>query len=170
MAAQDSKSILSAWFAAVGLTVYRGWTHRVDQNGKPVKAPPSPGEMLKTVGLFGMLALVNEMVSDEKAHHALALIGWGVDIAALINLISGKPNQIQGGSWPPPLAPNTVVLPGQGGQTSGSSNGAGSSGGSSGSSGGSSTGASVPWWVNVPGAAIVGKAIGGIGSAIGSIF
>jgi hypothetical protein len=161
MAAQDSKSILSAWFFAVGLTAYRGWAHRVDQNGKPVKAPPSPGEMLKTVGLFGILALVNEMVSDEKAHHALALIGWGVDIAALINLVGGNPKAIQGGAWPPPTAPNFVVLPGQG-STGESSNG-GQSGGSGSSSGGSSQPSSPPWWLNVPGAAAVGKVFSAIG-------
>lgn len=163
MAAQDSKSILSAWFFAVGLTVYRGWTHRVDQDGKPVKAPPAPGEMLKTVGLFGILALVNEMVSDEKAHHTLALIGWGVDIAALVNLVSGKPNVIKGGSWPPPQAPDFVVLPGQGGSSGEDPNkGKGGSGGANG--GGSSQASNPPWWVNVPGAAIVGKVFSGIGS------
>lgn len=111
MATQDSKSILAAWFAGVGLTVWRGWKYRVDSGGKPVHAPPSPGEMLKTVGFFGGLALLNEVVSDPDAHHALALLGWGVDLAALINLISGKPSKIQGGAWPPAMTPDTMLIP-----------------------------------------------------------
>lgn len=166
MAAQDSKSILSAWFAAVGLTVWRDWSHTVDGNGNPVKAPPSPGSMLKTVGLFGMLALLNEVVSDEKAHHAIALIGWGVDLAALINLVGGKPNPVSAGSWPPATAPNTVVLPGQGGANATSSNGGSGTGTSSGSTA-STGGTAAPWWVNVPGAAVVSSSIKAVGSFFG---
>ena len=111
MATKDNKSILAAWFAGVGLTLWRSWKYRVDSSGKPTHAPPSPGEMLKTVGFFGGLALLNEVVSDDNAHRALSLLAWGVDLAALINLVSGKPNKIQGGSWPPAMTPDTMLIP-----------------------------------------------------------
>lgn len=107
---RDNKSILAAWFAGVGLTVYRTMKYRTN-NGTHISAPPSPGELLKTVGFFGTLALVNEAVSDDAAHHAIALLAWGVDLAALINLVGGKPTPIAGGAWPPAITPNTLIIP-----------------------------------------------------------
>lgn len=107
---RDNKSILAAWFAGVGLTVYRTMKYRTN-NGTHISAPPSPGELIKTVGFFGALALLNEAVSDNAAHHAIALLAWGVDLAALINLVGGKPTPIPGGAWPPAITPATMIIP-----------------------------------------------------------
>lgn len=93
---------IAAWLVGEGIIVYR--------SVKNQKAPPGPGQLLLSSGLFVMLALLAEAPSARRLAITLA---WGFDIAALMNLWgtggpkAGKPV----GTWPPPPAPDTVIIP-----------------------------------------------------------
>lgn len=95
---------IAAWLVGEGIIVYR--------SVKVQKAPPSPGQLLLSSGLFVMLAILAEAPNARKLAVTLA---WGFDIAALMNLFgTGGPKttaQTSGGTWPPPKAPDTVIIP-----------------------------------------------------------
>src|SRR5258708_4526453 len=94
---------LAAWLVGEGIIVYR--------SVKNQKAPPGPGQLLLSSGLFVMLALLAEAPSARRLAITLA---WGFDIAALMNLWgSGGPKASTQTTvaWPPPPAPDTVIIP-----------------------------------------------------------
>lgn len=111
-----------AWLVGEGIIIYR--------SVKVQKAPPGPGQLLFTSGLFVLLALLAEA---EKARPLATTLAWGYDIAAYMNLF---PNVTTGGAgnagkgrWPPTLAGNTLIIPdgkeGTNQPTSGPANGTG---------------------------------------------
>jgi hypothetical protein len=65
--------LVTAWLVGEGIMVYR----TVEKD----KRPPLPGELLATSGLFLLLGLLSE-ASAEMA----ALLAWGFDLAAFMNL------------------------------------------------------------------------------------
>jgi len=69
------RGIILAWLIGEGVIVYRS----VAKN----HAPPVPGALLSTSGLFILLAVLAEYQPAEYLATALA---FGVDIAALLNL------------------------------------------------------------------------------------
>lgn len=106
---------ITAWLVAEGIVAYRSI--------KIQKAPPGPGQLLLSSGVFVALALLAE---SEKARPLATTLAWGFVIAAFMNVAgTGGPKAIDygphagtgdhGGKWPPSIAPNTVTIPGTGG-------------------------------------------------------
>jgi len=99
---------IAAWLVGEGIIIYR--------SVKNQKAPPGPGQLLLSSGVFVVLALLGE--SQQASKLALTL-AWGFDIAALMNLWgTGGPKPDKSGPqakkailWPPPKAPDTVIIP-----------------------------------------------------------
>jgi hypothetical protein len=89
-----------AWMVGNGIIVYR--------SVKVNKAPPQPGTLLVSSGVFFLLALLAE---SPKARSLAITLAWGFDAAAFMNLFGvGKP--VEGkGAWPPDLASDTVIFP-----------------------------------------------------------
>lgn len=91
-----------AWLVGEGIVIYR--------SVKNQKAPPGPGQLLFSSGVFVMLALLAE---SEKARPLAVTLAWGFDIAALFNLFSKGVTAGKGGGWPPAVAPDDTIIPGQ---------------------------------------------------------
>jgi hypothetical protein len=89
------RGIILAWLIGEGVIVYRS----VNKN----HAPPVPGTLLATSGLFALLALLAEY---QPARFAATALAFGVDIAALMNLWS-----LGGGSSEPVSSANMPVAP-----------------------------------------------------------
>jgi hypothetical protein len=89
-----------AWLAGEGIVVYRSI--------KAQHAPPGPGQLLFTSGLFVMLAMMAEF---EKARFLATALAWGYDIAAFMDLMYTPPIAAATSNWPPDIAPNTVIIP-----------------------------------------------------------
>lgn len=90
-----------AWLVGEGILVYR--SVRRD------KTPPGPGILLVTSGVFVLLALLAEA---EKARTLATTLAWGFDIAAYMNLTgTQQPSKSSTTKWPPPIAPNTIIIP-----------------------------------------------------------
>jgi len=95
------EAFITAWLVGEGIIIYR--------SVKTLKAPPGPGQLLLSSGVFVLLGL---MASSPKARPLATTLAWGFDIAAFMNLWgTGKPKP-GGSSWPPPQLPDTVILPG----------------------------------------------------------
>jgi hypothetical protein len=69
------RGIILAWLIGEGIIVYRS----VSKD----HAPPVPGALLATSGLFVLLALLAEY---EPARFLATAMAFGVDLAALMNL------------------------------------------------------------------------------------
>lgn len=104
---------IAAWLVGEGIITYR--------SVKNQKAPPGPGQLLLSSGVFVMLALLAEARSARSLAITLA---WGFDLAALMNLWgTGGPKKTgtsKGGTWPPPPAQDTVIIPTSGTPAKGS--------------------------------------------------
>lgn len=72
-------SLTAAWLFGLGLISYRN----IARNHQP----PVPGTLLAASGFFALLALAAEY---QPAAGAAALVGWGVDLAALLNILPGS--------------------------------------------------------------------------------
>jgi hypothetical protein len=129
---------ITAWLTGLGIFTYR---HQKEINrersttqdpktgkvGLPnVFVPPGPGTLVAASGAFVLLALLAEIPAAQRVS---IMIAWGVDVAAFASIFAGKPwnGGGQGGAWPPPFAPNNVVIPNgstvaTAAQTSGSTN------------------------------------------------
>lgn len=77
--------IVLAWMVGEGIIIYR--------SVKKTHAPPMPGALLASSGLFVMLALLAEA---DQARILAASLAWGFDAAALLNLFP----TITGGGTP----------------------------------------------------------------------
>jgi len=93
---------LAAWLIGEGIIVYR--------SVKQQKAPPGPGQLLLSSGLFVMLGLLAE---SRSARPLAITLAYGFDIAALMNLWgTGGPKAGSAvGKWPPAQAPQDVIIP-----------------------------------------------------------
>jgi len=91
-----------AWLVGEGIIIYR--------SVKAQKAPPGPGQLLLSSGVFVMLGLLAE---SSKARPLAIAMAWGFDAAAFLNLFGiGAPHKAAtAGSWPPDAAPDTVIFP-----------------------------------------------------------
>lgn len=91
-----------AWLVGEGIIIYR--------SVKLHKAPPGPGQLLLSSGVFVLLALISEVGDGGK--RLATLLGWGFDIAAWMNIaeIAPKTGKTAVG-WPPSQAPDTVIVP-----------------------------------------------------------
>lgn len=105
--------LVMAWLVGEGIIVYR--------SAKVYKTPPGPGKLIISSGVFVLLALVAE---SEQARLPATIFAWGIDIAAFMNLpknVAGLAGAALGnvasvgagkvGTWPPAIAPNTVIIP-----------------------------------------------------------
>lgn len=94
---------LAAWLVGEGIIIYR--------SVKTQKAPPGPGQLLLSSGVFVMLGILAEA---QQARPLAIALAWGFDIGAFMNIgniANAKP--IPGtAKWPPPKASNTVTIPG----------------------------------------------------------
>jgi hypothetical protein len=112
-------ALVMAWLVGEGIIVYRHFKGpAAEQDNATVapiivanpggaKSPPGPGQLVLSSGVFVLLALLAE---SEKARPIAVTLAWGFDIAAFMNLF-GVGTPATGGTWPPPIAPNTVLLP-----------------------------------------------------------
>lgn len=93
-------AFVMAWLVGEGIIIYR--------SVKEQKAPPGPGQLMLSSGVFVLLALL----AEAKSARSLAVtLAWGFDIAAFMNLgniATGK----KGGNWPPATIDNTTIIPG----------------------------------------------------------
>lgn len=98
--------IVVAWLVGEGIIVYRTW--------KKSKAPPGPGQLLLSSGLFVFLALIAE---SDRARTLATVLAWGFDIAAFMNIANvGGPSaetEANFNPWPPPVLPDTKTWPGE---------------------------------------------------------
>src|SRR6267378_4581723 len=92
-------AFVMAWLVGEGIIIYR--------SVKEQKAPPGPGQLLFSSGVFVLLALL----AESKSARPLAItLAWGFDIAAFMNIAdiaTGK----GGGAWPPGQIGNNTILP-----------------------------------------------------------
>jgi len=102
-------AFVMAWLVGEGIIIYR--------SVKQQKAPPGPGQLLLSSGVFVLLALLAESKSAKPLAITLA---WGFDIAAFMNIANLGTPAGSGAGWPPPTVSDTVTIPGVGsGSTSG---------------------------------------------------
>lgn len=97
-------AFVMAWLVGEGIIIYR--------SVKEQKAPPGPGQLLLSSGVFVLLGLLAE---SPKARTLAITLAWGFDIAAFMNIAGvGGPKEGKGGGWPPAMASDTVTIPGMG--------------------------------------------------------
>lgn len=90
-----------AWLVGEGIIVYR--------SVKKQSAPPGPGQLLLTSGVFVMLGILAE---SQRARPLAVTLAWGFDLAALMNLFPlPKQGLTEKSTWPPTKAPDTVIFP-----------------------------------------------------------
>jgi len=97
-------AFVMAWLVGEGIIIYR--------SVKVQKAPPGPGQLLLSSGVFVMLALLAEA---KSARTLAVMLAVGFDIAAFMNIANlatgGKaPADLR--TWPPPTVDNTTIIPG----------------------------------------------------------
>lgn len=71
-----ARGVLLAWLAGMGIISFR--------EIKTYHQPPVAGRLLGASGWFALLAL---LATYEPAAGAAAAIGWGTDLAAVLNLL-----------------------------------------------------------------------------------
>jgi len=87
-----------AWLVGESIVVYR-WVK--------LKAPPPPGALALSSGLFVALAAVG---TYQPARTTATVTAWALDLAILLQVIGKTPSGKTG--WPPPLIDDpTVILP-----------------------------------------------------------
>jgi hypothetical protein len=91
-----------AWLTGMGIMSWRAVAkeHR----------PPWPGQLMAGSGYFILLGLLAQY---PPARRAATLTAWGVDIAALLQVLPGGPKGTDaGGPWPPTLMiSSTMIFP-----------------------------------------------------------
>jgi len=90
-----------AWLVGEGIISYRA----VKAQG----APPGPGQLLLTSGIFVLLGFLAE---SQKARPLAITLAWGFNAAALLKLFPLPKQGIRSATpWPPNKAPDTVIIP-----------------------------------------------------------
>lgn len=103
--------LIAAWMVAEGIIIYR--------SAKEIHAPPGPGQLLFSSGVFVMLGLLAEA---PKARSLAATLGWGFVAAAALNLFGTGTGKLNSGAnriddktgskkWPPQPANPTEIIP-----------------------------------------------------------
>lgn len=93
--------LIVAWLVGEGIIIFR--------SVKQQKAPPGPGQLLLSSGVFVLLALLAE---NTKGRSLATTLAFGFDLAAFMNLYgTGKPKTAKTSAWPPGKAPDTVIFP-----------------------------------------------------------
>ena len=88
-----------AWLVGESIVVYR-WVK--------LKAPPPPGALALSSGLFVGLAIIGQY---EPARTTATVTAWALDLAILLQVVGKAPQGVTG--WPPPLIDDpSVILPG----------------------------------------------------------
>lgn len=91
--------LVLAWLIGEGIVTYR-WVK--------AGAPPTPGTLAAASGFFALLALLHEY---PPARTTATLLAFGVDLAALLQVLPGG-GTVQHTGWPPELISDpTVLLP-----------------------------------------------------------
>lgn len=91
-----------AWLVGEGIIIYR--------SVKEQKAPPGPGQLLLSSGVFVLLGLLAE---SEAARPLAVTLAWGFDIAAFMNVAGvGSPKGTSNPVWPPAKVGDDVIIPG----------------------------------------------------------
>lgn len=90
-----------AWLAGMGIM---SWS------AVKAKRPPWPGQLLAGSGYFALLAV---LAAYRPARSAASLMAWGIDLAALLQILPGGPKGAPaGGPWPPTLMiPAQMLMP-----------------------------------------------------------
>jgi hypothetical protein len=89
-----------AWLVGEGIIIYR--------SVKANKAPPGPGQLLLSSGVFVLLAL---MAEAKPARTLAIMLAWGFDIAAFMNVAQLGTTKGDSALWPPDQAPDDVTIP-----------------------------------------------------------
>lgn len=90
-----------AWLVGEGIIIYR--------SVKKQSAPPGPGQLLLTSGLFVVLGILAE---SQSARPLATTLAWGFDVAALMKLFPlPKEGVSPKSSWPPNKADDKVIFP-----------------------------------------------------------
>lgn len=92
-----------AWGIGLGIMTFRAV--------KADKRPPWPGQLMVGSGYFILLGMLAQY---RPARSVATLTAYGVDLAALFQVLPGLPKMPQdaGGPWPPQLAiPPTMLMP-----------------------------------------------------------
>lgn len=99
-------AFIAAWLTGEGIIIYR--------SVKQQKAPPGPGQLLLSSGVFVMLALLAEAKSAKSLATTLA---WGFVAAAWLNIGNvGNKKVSSKGKWPPEkVGPYTIIPTGNSG-------------------------------------------------------
>jgi hypothetical protein len=71
--------LAGAWAAGVGIVAWR----EVRSHGHM----PVPAALLGVTGLFAVLALIAD--ASPRARPVVTLLGWGLDVAGLLNILPG---------------------------------------------------------------------------------
>jgi len=91
--------LVLAWLTGEGIVIWR-WA----RNG----APPTPGALAAASGFFVLCAILAEY---QPARTVATLLAWGVDAAALLQILPGA-KVTQDTGWPPiKIDDPTVLLP-----------------------------------------------------------
>ena len=91
--------LVLAWLIGEGIVTWR-WAK--------AGAPPTPGALAAASGFFVLLAIVHEY---PPARAAATLTAYGIDIAALLQVLPGS-KAVQKTGWPPmPINDPSVLLP-----------------------------------------------------------
>lgn len=98
-------AFIAAWLVGEGIIVYRSI--------KVQKAPPGPGQLALTSGLFIALALLAEL---GQARSVATMLAWGLDVAAFMKLSedskkAGESSVTKKPWWPPAQAPDNTIFP-----------------------------------------------------------
>lgn len=99
--------LVMAWLVGEGIVSWRWFKQG---------APPPPGSLLAVSGFFALLAI---MATYQPAKAVATGIAFGVDLAALLQVLPGTTAPGKAHGWPPQVINDpTVLLPGTGGAAS----------------------------------------------------
>lgn len=103
--------LVMMWLAGEGIVSWRWFKQG---------APPPPGSLAAVSGFFALLAVLAAYPPAKGVANGIA---FGVNLAALLQVLPGSKGPAKATGWPPQLITDpTVLLPGTGGAGGGGSN------------------------------------------------